>query len=84
MGKSCPPQYTILGACMAPASLQDFPGFGTLPHGREGLWRNPLCPCMTAPPGATLGVWGPLTHKDRNVTIHVRVDDVHELGIAGI
>lgn len=34
--------------------------------------------------GQRLNVLGPLTRKDRSITVSVRVDDVHEQCVAGV
>jgi hypothetical protein len=61
----------------APADLE------SCPVGKEGTWSSLFCP-STMVPREDHGVWGPVAHKNRNVTINVGVDDINELCIAGI
>lgn len=85
MRKAYPLQQELLGTCVKPASLQYFCGSGTLPHRKRGNLEELDPTCMMIPTGQAL--WesgGPVTHKDRNVTVNVGMDDVNELCITEI
>ena len=83
-----PLQQDILDACIKPVSLQYLGGFGTLPRRKRGNLEEPDPPLHEAPLRGrlfrSLGAGCSLTHRDRNVTINVGVDDVNKLCITGI
>ena len=90
MMRRAPPLFQeVLDACIKPLPFNLPVDLEVCPLGKEGNWRNLIHLCKQHPHRERLfgSLWGwgwSLTHKDRNVTVCVRMDDVNELCISGI